>query len=451
MSLEHDETTRRPRGLQLVACAVALSAFAVLGGPPLAAEWPVAGVTATLQTPLLTEADADADADDPAIYIDAGDPARSLVVTAVKNGGIRVYGLDGKLIQSVLPIEDSRINNVDVVYDFALAGGGKADLVIAADRGLDIIRVYAIDASAAMPLTEITDPAGLRAFPQRPTAEGGGTEDNPVDDQATVYGLAAWRDDAGGKTWVVGTQRHQPVVGVFTLEARAGGKVAAVFDHDFRAPTVHMGQDLWQESEEDALLDFSPQFEGVVIDRTSGIVYAGQEDVGIWKVPVTGGEPALVYQTRGSSSSSFFNADSVITRDVEGLSIYYAATGTKYLLASSQGGAHGEAPTFADPPYDDSFAVFSIGDGLDLLGAFRVEHGGGIDAVQESDGDDVTSVALPGFPNGVFITQDGYGGDLNNLDGEVASTNFKFVDWASIAATFNPPLEVTPSGWNPRH
>lgn len=191
MSLEHDETTRRPRGLQLVACGVALSAFAVLGGPVLAAEWPVAGVTATLQTPLLTEADADADADDPAIYINAGDPARSLVVTAVKNGGIRVYGLDGKLIQSVLPIEDSRINNVDVVYDFALAGGGKADLVIAADRGLDIIRVYAIDASAAMPLTEITDPAGLRAFPQRPTAEGGGTEDNPVDDQATVYGLAA--------------------------------------------------------------------------------------------------------------------------------------------------------------------------------------------------------------------------------------------------------------------
>src|SRR5688500_3392433 len=107
MSLVYYKTTRRPTGRQLVAGVVALSAFAVLSGPlsALAAEWPVAGVTATLQTLLLTEADADADADDPAIYVDARDPARSLVVTAVKNGGIRVYGLDGKLIQSILPIE----------------------------------------------------------------------------------------------------------------------------------------------------------------------------------------------------------------------------------------------------------------------------------------------------------------------------------------------------------
>ena len=58
MSLVHYETTRRPTGRQLVAGVVALSAFGMLSGPlsALAAEWPVAGVTASLQTPLLTDA-----------------------------------------------------------------------------------------------------------------------------------------------------------------------------------------------------------------------------------------------------------------------------------------------------------------------------------------------------------------------------------------------------------
>lgn len=438
-----------------LACTVTLalltSAAPVLPWTAFAADWTVNEVKPTLQTPVLTEADADADADDPAIYVDAANIDESFVVGAVKNGGIRVYDFGGQLLQTILPIEDGRINNVDIVYDFEMSDGSLVDLVLGADRGLDIIRIYRIDSSAAEPLTEITAADAGRAFPKRPTADGGADEENPVDDQATVYGLTAWHDKAAKKVWVVGTQRHQPVVGVFSLEARNDGTVAAVFDHDFQVPTSHMGQDLWQESEEDALADFSPQFEGVVIDRTTGILYAGQEDVGIWTVPVTGGEPKLAYQTRGAASSSFFNDDSVVTRDVEGLSIYYASTGTRYLLASSQGSAHGGVPVASDAPYDDSFVVFDLGaEEFKPLGSFRVAAFEGIDAVQESDGDDVSSLALPGFPNGVFITQDGYAGDLNNLDGETAATNFKFVDWSAIAATFDPPLEVTASGWSPR-
>jgi 3-phytase len=425
-------------------------ATALLCGTAFAADYPVADVTPVLQTKALTEADNDADADDPAIFVNATDAAKSFVVAAAKNGGIRVYGLDGAVLQTIIPAEDGRINNVDIVYGFKLDDGTVADLIIGSDRGLDIIRAWRIDPAAAEPLSEITDPAATRAFPQRYTQDGAGTEDNPVDDQNTVYGLAAWNDTATGTTWIVGTQRSQPTVGIFKLTATAGGHVLATLDHDFHVSPTHDGQDLFQENDDDALLDFSPQFEGTVIDRTTGIVYAGQEDVGVWSVPVTGGEPELLYATRGSSKSPFNNPDSVISRDIEGFTIYYAASGTKYLLTSSQGGAHGDVPA-PDAPYDDSFAVFAIGDaGLNLLGSFRVAASGDMDAVQESDGADVTSLALPGFEHGLFITQDGYAGDLNGLDGETASTNFKFVDWAAIAKTFNPPLEVTPEGWDPR-
>jgi len=424
-------------------------ATALFCGSALAADYPVADVLPVLQTKALTEADNDADADDPAIFINATDAASSFVVAAAKNGGIRVYGLDGTLLQTIIPAEDGRINNVDIVYGFRLDDGTAADLIVGSDRGLDIIRTWRIDPAAAEPLSEITDPAAPRAFPQRYTQDGAGTEDNPVGDQNTVYGLTTWNDAVSGTTWIVGTQRSQPTVGIFKLTATTGGHALATLDHDFHVSPTYDGQDLFQENDDDALLDFSPQFEGTVIDRTTGTVYAGQEDVGIWSVPVAGGEPQLVYATRGSSKSTFNNPDSVISRDIEGFTIYYAASGTKYLLTSSQGGAHGDAPA-PDAPYDDSFAVFAIGDELKLLGSFRVAAAGDMDAVQESDGADVTSVALPGFENGLFITQDGYAGDLNGLDGEVASSNFKFVDWAEIAKTFNPPLEVTPQGWDPR-
>ena len=51
---------------------------------------------------------------------------------------------------------------------------------------------------------EVTDPAEPRAFPKRPTKDQAGSEDNPLDDQDTIYGLAAWTDRDSGLTWVAG-------------------------------------------------------------------------------------------------------------------------------------------------------------------------------------------------------------------------------------------------------
>jgi 3-phytase len=429
-----------------------LAVSTCLAVPVSAGAYDVHDVQPTLQTPVLTEADMDADADDPAIYVNSTDPARSLVITAVKNGGMRVYSLKGELVQTLAPSrEDGRVNNVDLVYGFTLANGEKVDLAIGSDRGLDVIRVWRIDASAAEPLVEVTDPTEPRAFPKRPTKDQTSSEDNPLDDQDTIYGLTAWLDRESGLTWVAGTQRHQPLIGLFTLQALPGGKVGAKFERSVLVPATHKGQDLFQESDDQPLKDWSPQFEGSVVDATTGILYAGQEDVGIWEIDIRNAEaaPQLVYETRGSTESSFNNRDSALARDVEGLTIYYGENGVRYLLASSQGQAHGDAVA-ADPPYDDSFVVFSIGETLKLQGSFRIAAKDGIDAVQESDGADVLSMGLPGFENGLFVTQDGYAGDINGLDGETPQTNFKFVDWKAIAESFDPPLAITPNAPDPR-
>ncbi len=252
-----------------------LAASTCLAGPVAAEAYKVQDVQPTLQTPILTEADMDADADDPAIYANAADPARSLVIAAVKNGGMRVYALSGELVQTLGPSrEDGRINNVDLVYGFTLANGEKVDLAIGSDRGLDVIRVWRIDATAAEPLVEVTDPAEPRAFPKRPTKDQAGSEDNPLDDQDTIYGLAAWTDRDSGLTWIAGTQRHQPLVGLFTLQALPEGKVGAKFERSVLVPGTHKGQDLFQEAEDEPLKDWSPQFEGSVVDATTGILCA---------------------------------------------------------------------------------------------------------------------------------------------------------------------------------
>ncbi len=249
------------------------------------------------------------------------------------------------------------------------------------------------------------------------------------------------------------TQRGEPRLGVFRLTPVAGDKLVAEFQYDYRVPVVHDGQNLREEND-DPSKDWSPQFEGLTVDQRTGILYAGQEDVGIWRIDLGRGaaaKPTLVYETRGSKASSFNNPKSVIARDVEGLSIYYGPNGKGYLMASSQGGAHGDAPN-PDAPYDDSFAVFSLDKTKTpkLVGSFRVAAKGGIDAVQESDGAEVISTALPGFRKGLFITQDGYDDDLDGLSGETARTNFKYVDWSAIARRFTPPLIVTPGAYDPR-
>lgn len=436
----------------LLATTMVAPAFAFAADPTIPLVRP------KIETPNLPDNALESDADDPAVWLAPKAAADSLVITAVKDGGIRVYDLAGALVQRLLPAETERgtgrINNVDVAYGLVFPDGSTADVAVASDRGLDVIRVFRIDRDAKAPLTEITAHPTKRAFKDRPRDDGTGSISNPLGDQDTVYGLALWKS-ADGTLYAVGTQRHQPRLGLFRLEPRNNGTVDVVYVRDFRFPVAFEGQDLREESDEDPRHDWSPQFEGLVVDQRAGILYAGEEDVGIWRIDLVAekADTAPFYTTRGSVGSSFREKKSRIARDVEGLTIYYGKGKSGYLLASSQGQAHGDRDErLPDAPYDDTFAVFALRGTAepDYLGSFRVAgRGNTIDSVEESDGADVVSAPLPGFPEGLFITQDGY--DNNHFTGEVDSTNFKFVGWGSIARAFDPPLAIEPDAYDPRN
>jgi 3-phytase len=152
----------------------------------------VSEVATVLETPQLAETDADADADDPSFWVNPTDAAGTLVITAVKNGGMRVYDLKGTLVQAIAAAPETdagkgRINNVDVVYGMTMADGSVIDVAIASDRGLDVLRVFRIDPAG---LTEITDLSVGRAFPTKPDVAGGADMQNPLEDQMSIYGIA---------------------------------------------------------------------------------------------------------------------------------------------------------------------------------------------------------------------------------------------------------------------
>lgn len=433
-----------------------LAALAALAIAPSAAQ-AATGVTPVRESAPFFD-DEDADADDPAIWVNPLLRDRSVVVGTLKNAGLVAFGLDGQTVQRIAapaaPGEDDaegRFNNVDVVYD-ARIGGINGDFAIVSDRGSDRIRTYRIDPLAASlrrpPLRDVSAPNLPFVF-NATQAE--------VNDQATAYGLAAWVDERTGTPYVVTSRRSRSRLALLKLVPAPGGKVTTKLIDTIDAPTSFTLPSGGTWSPCVAEEDEQPQFEGMTIDADRGTLFAGQEDVGIWKVSVSpggfGGDGALIekvkefgapYTLVPDDDPGEFECETTgdalpgdggtrIAADVEGLTIYRGAFGTGYLLASSQG--------------DDTFAAFGDRGRGGYLGSFEIVDGPGADGVQESDGAAVVNVPLGrDFPRGLLVTHDGK--DETGTDRD--STNFKLTRWEDVANIFDPKLRVDPFGWFPR-
>jgi myo-inositol-hexaphosphate 3-phosphohydrolase len=324
-------------------------------------------VSATVETqPVPSDGDA---ADDPAIWVHPTDPALSTVIGTDKEGGLVVYDLDGNQIQYLAGI---RPNNVDLRYDFPLAGRA-VDLVVTSDRGDDAVTLHRVD-----PQTRQLVQAGP-----------------PIDSGMDVYGVCMFRSPASGDFYVFVTSEEAGPVRQWRL-AGSGGQVTATQVRD---------------------LDMGSTAEGCVADDDLAFLYVAEEDFGIWK-----------YEAEPEAGSARVAVDEVganLEADVEGLTIYYGPDGTGYLIASSQGS--GEYAT-----YDRS------GDNPHVT-SFQIVDSAAVDGTSDTDGIDVMSAPLgAGFPNGLFVAQDG--------DNDTGNQNFKLVPWEVVAGS---GLTVE-TDWDPR-
>ncbi|WP_292761109.1 phytase [Nostoc sp. NOS(2021)] len=357
-----------------------------------------------------------ADADDPAIYVNATNAADSLVLTSVKNAGLRVYDLSGNLLQTVNP-GGIRYNNIDLQYGFKL-GNQSIDIAVASDRGNDKLAIFKINPNPSTPgqyLENITDRnigTIFQASPFEPPYSAS---------TRSSYGVTLYRSPVTNDYYVFTSRRETGDIAQFKLIDKGNGKIGSELVREFTIPSpTTEGR--------------SPQTEGMVVDQETGSLYIAQEDVGIWKFqaePDGGTTGKLIDRVR-------FEGGSHLTDDAEGLTIYYGKNGTGYLLASSQG--------------DSTFVAYTREGNNEYVGNFAVGNNGSIDSVQESDGADVINVPLgPNFPFGLFVTQDGSNQPAKTIDGENVNSNFKLVPWENIANAFPNSLNIDPTGYDPRN
>ena len=296
-------------------------------------------------------------ADDPAIFVNPLDVNRSLILGTDKAQGLRVYDLAGNELQ-FLPV--GAVNNVDVAL--MSRDGTDHAYAVASNRSYRRLDVFVIDL-----VTRYVDLAGVVPL--------------ELDDP---YGLCVRATDRLEVFVGEGDGEREGLVQHWSLDP---------FAHGFDPKVV----DEWK---------FATQTEGCDVDTDTNVLYVGEEDAGLWRVPLTGAsEPELILET----------GTEWLTADIEGVVIVKPASQPDYLLISSQG--------------DSSFVAMDIAS-LEPSVKFRIgmNFAAQIDGVGDTDGLDVTTAALPGFPNGLIVVQDGF----NHAPPE--PQNFKLVDWAAVEA-----------------
>jgi 3-phytase len=442
------------------------------------------------------DAPATVDADDPAIWVDRQHPSDSLVIATLKEAGLVVYDLRGRVVQLIappnLPVispQDpptpaglnpgparpcaesegetfGRFNNVDVAYGVKIAGK-KRDLAIVTDRGCDRLRIYSIEPNRPQgPLVDITATSAPRLFPWRvvqpsPLQPGelqAGVQSNPLDEQDTGYGVGLWHD--GDDLYAFVSQRNRSVVQQVKLVADRDGKVTYrpvrgfLFDTNFRLRERRGATLNWAPCRENASED--PQSEGIIVDAENGWLYVAFETVGIYRIRLT---PHLPVAVRVGHESLFepvtsFGKPYWAEPDDDEFSCEYAPEGApadgalvaagsdafagKNLQVDVEGlaiYATGKNTGYlvASSQGDNTFHVYGRRGGNEHIGTFMVANTG------DSDGVAIASTPLgSGLPAGIVAVQNGEAedppdtGDINGYEYD-GSTQFRFVDWRKVA------------------
>jgi 3-phytase len=338
----------------------------------------------TAVAPLRATAAVPHDPDDPAIWINHGNPARSLVVGTVKvgapDGALAVFGLDGGIRQLITGID--RPNNVDVEYGLNLAGTA-TDIAVLTERLRRRLRIFAI-AGDGSGLRDVTSPS----FQILTGATG---------DEGAPMGIGLYRRPSDGTIYAIVAPKSGPRTNYlwqYRLHDDGSGRVTGTFVRRFG--------------------DFSGsrEIEAVAVDDELGYVYYADESAGIHKWHADPDAPGADRELALFGTSGY-------RQDREGLGIYSLANGTGYIVSVDQLPRDSVFHVYkreGEPgrPHDHSATVATFTIGAD-----------------STDGLDVTSASLgPEFPGGMLVA-------MNS-----SSRNFLFVRWADIAKSKAPALLI---------
>jgi 3-phytase len=298
------------------------------------------------------------DADDPAVWLNSSDPARSLIIgtnkVAAPAGGLVVFGLDGKIRQTIAGLD--RPNNVDVEYGLVV-GGQPTDIAVATERLKHRLLIFRIPPDGG-PLTDISSGGGA------PVLAG------ETGERAEPMGIALYRRPRDGAVFAIVAPKTGPTQGYlrqYRLFDDGAGRVKAAEVRRFGA---FLG---------------GKEIEAVAVDDALGYVYYADEGSGIHKWHADPDHPGAGRELAHFGRTEFAG-------DHEGIAIYARPNGTGYILCTDQipGNTHYHLyrrEGGPGGPHDHARMIQCIRGGAD-----------------STDGIEVASAALgPRFPNGLLV------------------------------------------------
>ena len=314
----------------------ALSALLLAGCASVPAAAPLTQaplVAASAETdPVDTAHDA---ADDPAIWRNAKDPAKSLVIGTDKKAGIHVYDMAGKRL-SFTPA--ARLNNVD------LREVGGHVIAVASDRA---------DVAQAHVALFTLDTSTRRLVPMGRYPVGPGE----------AYGMCLWT-----------RAKDKALFGFVVLK---DGRINQVrIDLSAPSPTVTTVRSM----------KLGTQAEGCVVDDRTSTLYVAEEDVGLWRFAADPAAPATATPIARVDGKT-------LVADAEGLALAPKGRTGGYLIVSSQGDSAYTVYCLPAVTYAGRFRIgggaidgTSDTDGIELaLGDFGPAYPQGLFVAQDGD------------------------------------------------------------------
>ena len=304
------------------------------------------------------------DTDDPAIWINRADLSKSLIIGTDKDedGALYVFDLQGKEVPGKTVRGLKRPNNVDIEYGFSF-GGKTIDIAVVAERLTHKIRIF------SLPDMQAIDNGGIEVY----LGETG-------EEYRDLMGISCYKHPDGKIDVIVG-RKNGPTDGSYLWQYRLTEKSGKLHAEVVRKFGTYSGKN---------------EIEAIAVDDELGFVYYSDEGVGIRKYyadPAKGNEELALFGTEG------------FKEDHEGISIYKSDASHGFIVVSDQ--------------QVNSFRIFPREGNSGNAHDHPHLHTAKVQA-NESDGSEVTEVALPGFPSGLFVAMSD-------------NKTFHFYHWKDIA------------------
>jgi 3-phytase len=302
--------------------------------------------TSSVVKPFLVSDPVTYDSDDPAIWVNHADLSKSLVIGTDKggdagDGALFVFDLHGKVLADKCVKGIKRPNNVDVAYNLKL-NGRTVDIAVCTERNTNAIRVF------QLPEMKPIDNGGIPVF------EG--------DSLRAPMGLALYTAPSGDIFAIVG-RKSGPRTG-YLAQYKLEGSNGTVTGRLVRTFGEYSGLN---------------EIEAIAVDNELGYVYYSDEGFGIRKYHAHPDHGNMELATFGRTG---------FADNHEGISIYKTSDRTGFIVISDQ-----QANQFRIFPREGSSSGAHDHPLLNVVKASTVE----------SDGNEITSIQLPGYPNGLFV------------------------------------------------